>query len=74
MLFRSHFENLEVNLSIGVGGLFDIWAGEISEAPKCIRSHGFEWLYRLLQEPDRLFKRYTLVNIQFMYLILKQLI
>lgn len=43
-----------IRLGIGVGGSFDVWAGRVSRAPKWMREHGLEWLYRLCQQPKRL--------------------
>jgi N-acetylglucosaminyldiphosphoundecaprenol N-acetyl-beta-D-mannosaminyltransferase len=53
-----HFERLNVNIAIGVGGAFEVSAGLIKRAPLWMQRNGFEWLYRFLQEPQRLFKRY----------------
>ena len=72
LFIRKHWNRLKVPISLGVGGQFDIWAGLASEAPDWVREHGFEWLYRFLQEPRRLYRRYTIVNLQFMGLVLKQ--
>ncbi len=44
---------------VGIGGVFPIYAGLHKHAPKFIRESGFEWLYRLFQEPQRLWKRYA---------------
>jgi len=61
-------------VSIGVGAAFDLYAGNIREAPAIISRLGMEWIFRLLQEPRRLFSRYLLVNPRFMWLAGKQLI
>lgn len=53
-----------------VGGLFNYLAGSKKRAPGYILKLKLEWLYRLLQEPERLWKRYTLENIQFLFFIL----
>lgn len=50
---------LDVPLAIGVGALFDFTAGEVVRAPEAMRRTGFEWVFRLLQEPRRLGRRYT---------------
>lgn len=63
---------LNVSLSVGVGGLFDIWAGDIKEVPNWMRTFGFEWLFRLCQEPRRLWKRYTVTNARFIWLVILQ--
>jgi N-acetylglucosaminyldiphosphoundecaprenol N-acetyl-beta-D-mannosaminyltransferase len=59
---------------LGVGGAFEIYAGLTKRAPKWMQQVGLEWLYRLLQEPKRLFKRYALTNSKFIYLLMKQFI
>jgi exopolysaccharide biosynthesis WecB/TagA/CpsF family protein len=49
-------------LAIGVGALFDFLTGEVPRAPLWVRALRIEWLYRLAQEPKRLFRRYVLGN------------
>lgn len=49
---------LNVPVSIGVGGTFDMISGALSRAPSYVQKIGMEWLYRLGQEPKRLWKRY----------------
>lgn len=61
-------------VALGVGAAFDLYAGEIREAPGVVSRLGLEWVFRLLQEPRRLFSRYLLVNPRFMWLAGKQLI
>jgi len=58
---------LNVKVAIGVGALFDYLAGEVPRAPRWMRTIGFEWLYRLLVEPRRLWRRYLIGNCQFLY-------
>lgn len=53
-----HLRNLGVPVVIGVGGTLDFLAGRVRRAPEWMRGHGLEWLYRLLQEPARLHRRY----------------
>ncbi len=55
----------------GVGGSFDVMAGKVQRAPVTWQRLGLEWLYRLKQEPRRLFKRYLLTNTLFCLLTLK---
>lgn len=62
-----NLSRLNVKVAIGVGALFDYLAGEVSRAPKWMRKIGFEWLYRLLVEPRRLWRRYLIGNCQFLY-------
>jgi N-acetylglucosaminyldiphosphoundecaprenol N-acetyl-beta-D-mannosaminyltransferase len=55
----------------GVGGSFDILAGATRRAPLWWQRHGFEWLYRALQEPVRLGRRYLMTNFAFLALVLR---
>lgn len=52
---------------VGVGAGFDFFAGNISRAPEWMQKHSLEWLYRLIQDPKRLFKRYLLTNTKFIW-------
>jgi N-acetylglucosaminyldiphosphoundecaprenol N-acetyl-beta-D-mannosaminyltransferase len=54
-----HYRQLGVPVSIGVGGTIDFLAGRLSRAPRWMQRTGTEWIYRLAQEPRRLFKRYV---------------
>ena len=54
-------------LMVGVGAGFDYFAGNISRAPAFMQNHNLEWLYRLFQEPRRLFKRYLVTNSKFIW-------
>ena len=54
-------------LMIGVGAAFDYEAGNIRRAPMWMQRHNLEWLYRLLQDPGRLFKRYLVTNAKFLW-------
>ncbi|MBN8250838.1 WecB/TagA/CpsF family glycosyltransferase [Priestia flexa] len=56
------------SLMIGVGAGFDYFAGNIRRAPKWMQQINMEWLYRLFQEPKRLFKRYMYTNTKFIWL------
>ena len=47
-----------INFIMGVGGSFDVIAGKVNRAPKWMQDIGFEWLYRVIQEPRRMFMRY----------------
>ena len=58
-------------LMIGVGAGFDYFAGNIKRAPLWMQKCSLEWLYRLLQDPRRLFKRYLVTNTKFLYLVVK---
>lgn len=59
---------------IGLGGAFPVYAGIHKRAPWIVREFGFEWLYRLIQEPTRLWGRYRKTIPPFIFLATKQLI
>ena len=59
---------------IGVGGVFPVYAGIMKPAPQLIQQMGFEWLFRLVQEPQRLWRRYATTIPVFLYLAFKQLL
>jgi N-acetylglucosaminyldiphosphoundecaprenol N-acetyl-beta-D-mannosaminyltransferase len=58
-----------VPVALGVGGSFEILTGITRRAPKAIQRVGMEWLYRLYQEPSRLWRRYILGNPRFLFLV-----
>lgn len=59
---------------VAVGAAFDFHAGTVKQAPPFLQDRGLEWLYRLWQEPGRLWKRYLVTNTQFILLVLRQLV
>lgn len=59
---------------VGLGGAFPMYAGIHKRAPRLIQQVGLEWLYRLLQEPNRLWRRYGSTIPIFMWLAIKQLL
>ena len=67
-----HGPLLGVRLAIGVGGLFDFVSGRIPRAPQWMRDIGAEWVYRLAQEPQRLWRRYLVGNALFLARVLLQ--
>ena len=54
-------------LMLGVGAGFDYYAGNIQRAPQWTQKHNLEWVYRLVQDPKRLFKRYWSTNTKFIW-------
>lgn len=62
-------QNKVNGLMIGVGAGFDYFTGNIKRAPMWMQKCSLEWLYRLFQEPRRLFKRYLVTNTKFLWLI-----
>ena len=63
---------LDAPVLIGVGAAFDIHAGVVQRAPTFLRRTGFEWTYRLVKQPKRLWRRYFSSNPRFVALILMQ--
>lgn len=57
---RSNRDRLDVPVAMGVGCVLDLLAGVVSRAPRWMQRSGLEWLFRLAQEPNRLWKRYIL--------------
>ena len=57
---------------LGVGGAFDMLAGAAGIAPRWAQRAGLEWVYRLVQEPRRLWRRYALHNGRFVALVARQ--
>lgn len=58
-------------VTLGVGGLFDYYSGRVRRAPKWLRELGGEWLYRLIQEPQRLWRRYLVGNAVFLFRVIR---
>jgi N-acetylglucosaminyldiphosphoundecaprenol N-acetyl-beta-D-mannosaminyltransferase len=69
---NEHFHLLETKVVVGVGGAFEVTAGLIDRAPRWMQHAGAEWLYRLLKEPKRLWRRYLLEAPQILPMLLKQ--
>lgn len=69
---HENLAQLNVNIAIGVGGAFEVTAGLIKRAPGWMQKNGLEWLFRFLQEPKRLFKRYFVEAPVFIPLIFLQ--
>ena len=66
-----HLDRLEVHCHIGtIGAVFDFFAGTVKRAPECWQKAGMEWLYRLLAEPRRMWRRYFIGNAKFLYYIM----
>ena len=65
-----HQKKLTVPALHGVGAAFDFHAGYVRQAPQWIMDAGLEWLFRLSREPSRLWKRYTVVNLLFVWYVI----
>jgi len=68
-----HKDKLKVPVMVGVGAAFDFLAGTKPQAPRWIRDNGFEWLFRLISEPKRLWRRYLINGPIFLYFACKQI-
>lgn len=62
----------KIDFFFAIGATIDFEAGNVKRAPKWMSEVGFEWLYRLLLEPHRLWKRYLVEDLPFFWLIIKQ--
>ncbi len=67
----AHGNALGVPFMMGVGGSFDVIAGHVKRAPLAWQKCGFEWAYRLLQEPRKMWKRYLVTNTHFLLIVTK---
>jgi N-acetylglucosaminyldiphosphoundecaprenol N-acetyl-beta-D-mannosaminyltransferase len=63
---------MRVPFAMGVGGTFDVAAGLVKRAPRWMQRAGLEWFYRFLQEPRRMFRRYFIDDMAFLWLFLKE--
>jgi N-acetylglucosaminyldiphosphoundecaprenol N-acetyl-beta-D-mannosaminyltransferase len=69
-----NLDKIDVKIAIGVGAVFDFVAGTVKRAPLWMQKIGLEWLFRFMQEPHRLWKRYLIGNTIFLWLVLKEII
>ena len=69
----SHLPELDVKGYIGtIGAVFDFYAGTVKRAPLWWQKHSLEWLYRLLMEPRRMWRRYVIGNTLFVWNVTKE--
>lgn len=69
----SHWKELNIHCHVGsIGAVFDFFAGTMKRAPMWWQEHGLEWLYRLLKEPKRMWRRYIIGNALFLWNMLKE--
>ena len=61
---------LDVGAMVGIGGTFNFIAGKVKRAPKWMQKSGLEWIYRIIQEPGRLWRRYAYGLVKFSWLSL----
>jgi len=67
-----YFDELNTNLNIGVGATLDFLANNVKRAPKWMQNSGLEWLFRIIQEPKRMIKRYIIQDFVFFKLAIKE--
>ena len=69
----THWNELDINCHCGtIGAVFDFFAGTVERAPLWWQEHSLEWLYRLLKEPKRMWRRYIIGNTLFLWNITKE--
>lgn len=68
-----HWDKLNINCHVGtIGAVFDFFACTAKRAPQWWQDHSLEWLYRLVKEPRRMWRRYIFGNCKFLYYITKE--
>lgn len=69
----SHWKELNIHCHVGtIGAVFDFFAGTVERAPIWWQEHGLEWLYRLMKEPKRMWRRYIIGNTLFLWNMTKE--
>ncbi len=69
----SHWDELNIHCHVGtIGAVFDFFAGTAKRAPLWWQQHSWEWLYRLIIEPRRMWRRYIIGNVLFLWNICKE--
>jgi N-acetylglucosaminyldiphosphoundecaprenol N-acetyl-beta-D-mannosaminyltransferase len=63
---------MQVPFAMGVGGTFDVAIGRVRRAPRWMQKAGLEWFFRFLQEPRRMFRRYFIDDMAFIWLLIKE--
>ncbi|HEY0491781.1 MAG TPA: WecB/TagA/CpsF family glycosyltransferase [Telluria sp.] len=63
---------MKIPFAMGVGGSFDVAIGKVKRAPRWMQDWGLEWFYRFLQEPRRMFRRYFIDDMAFLWLFIKE--
>lgn len=64
-------DKIKANIIVSIGAVFDFYAGTINRAPNWVIKIGFEWLYRLIKEPRRMWRRYLINNSKFIWYVIK---
>ncbi len=69
-----HFERLQTGHVCCIGAVFDFYAGTVNRAPQWMITMGMEWFYRLIKEPQRMWRRYLVGNTKFLWLIAREML
>ncbi|MBC1435032.1 WecB/TagA/CpsF family glycosyltransferase [Listeria rocourtiae] len=69
---HAYKEKMGAPFVMGVGGSFDVIAGVTKRAPQWMQKSGLEWFYRFMQEPKRMFRRYFVGNLSFVWKVVKE--
>lgn len=70
----SHWDELDIHCHVGtIGAVFDFFAGTVERAPVWWQEHSLEWLYRLMKEPKRMWRRYIIGNMLFLWYMCKEI-
>jgi N-acetylglucosaminyldiphosphoundecaprenol N-acetyl-beta-D-mannosaminyltransferase len=64
---HQYLRPLRIPLAVGIGGSFELICGQIDRAPKWMQRSGLEWAFRFAQEPQRLWRRYLIGNVEFLW-------
>ena len=64
----------QIYLMMGVGGSFDVVAGQVKRSPRWMQDNGLEWLYRLIQEPRKMWRRYLIGNVRYIMITWREYI
>lgn len=68
---NQYLNQMNVPFVMGVGGSFDVMAGTTRRAPRWMQNSGLEWFFRFIQEPQRMWKRYIIGNMKFLFLVFR---
>jgi N-acetylglucosaminyldiphosphoundecaprenol N-acetyl-beta-D-mannosaminyltransferase len=69
---HQHKDLLNAKVIASIGAVFDFYCGKINRAPQWMIKSGLEWLYRLIKEPRRMWRRYLISNIKFIWFVNKE--
>lgn len=72
IFLNKYSKELQIPFTMGVGGSFDVVSGKVKRAPEILQKMNSEWVFRLLQEPKRMWKRYFTTNSIFAIMLLKK--